>query len=82
MAEVLLMAKSWRFMTADKVGGVGRRGKLHQIPWPERNFNVCLGLTRLGHTSSYITKLGKDCFGRYIYNSLEKRGHRPLAYHL
>lgn len=34
--------------------------------------NVCIGLKRLGHDVSYITKLGKDPFGSYIKNILQK----------
>lgn len=33
--------------------------------------NVCIGLTRLGHSSGYITRLGTDPMGKYIYNRLE-----------
>lgn len=32
--------------------------------------NVAIGLTRLKHDVSYITRLGKDPFGKYIYNFL------------
>lgn len=35
--------------------------------------NVCIGLTRLEHQTTYITKLGeKDPFGAYIYEGLQK----------
>lgn len=30
--------------------------------------NVAISLTRLGHSCSYITRLGKDPFGEYIYD--------------
>lgn len=33
--------------------------------------NVCIGLTRLNHKVSYITKLGKDPLGKYIKKSLD-----------
>lgn len=36
--------------------------------------NVSIGLTRLGHQAEYITRLGKDPFGRYIKEMLEKNG--------
>lgn len=32
--------------------------------------NVAIGLSRLGHTVKYITRLGNDPFGKYIYNKL------------
>lgn len=35
--------------------------------------NVCIGLSRLGHTATYITKLGKkDPFGAFIYEAIKK----------
>lgn len=34
--------------------------------------NVCVGLSRLGHSSEYITKLGEDPFGMFIKESLDK----------
>lgn len=73
MAEVLLMGEVMALMTADKVGALEDAENFTKS-LAGAELNVCLGLTRLGHTSSYITKLGKDCFGRYIYNSLEKEG--------
>lgn len=33
--------------------------------------NVCVGLSRLGHSTEYITKLGKDPFGDFIKQSME-----------
>lgn len=33
--------------------------------------NVCVGLSRLGHSVEYITKLGEDPFGTFIINSLK-----------
>ena len=34
--------------------------------------NVAIGLTRLGHKVSYVTKLGDEPMGRYIENFLKK----------
>lgn len=34
--------------------------------------NVAVGLSRLGHKVTYITKLGNDPFGNYIYDFLSK----------
>ncbi|MCH3964921.1 MAG: sugar kinase [Clostridium sp.] len=36
--------------------------------------NVCVGLSRLGHSTQYITKLGKDPFGSFIKDSLDREG--------
>ncbi len=37
-------------------------------------FNVAVGLTRLGHTVGYYTKLGEDPFGRKIVKCMEGNG--------
>ena len=36
--------------------------------------NVAIGLTRLGHRASYLTKLGPDPFGKRIVNQMEREG--------
>ena len=36
--------------------------------------NVSMGLSRLGHKVSYITRLGKDVFGNYIEDVINKEG--------
>lgn len=36
--------------------------------------NVAIGLRRLGHEVCYITKLGKDPFGKYLVDFLNKEG--------
>lgn len=36
--------------------------------------NVSIGLQRLGHSVTYVTRLGEDPFGRYIYNLLRETG--------
>lgn len=37
-------------------------------------FNVAVGLTRLGHTVGYLTKVGNDPFGRQIINCMNSNG--------
>lgn len=37
-------------------------------------FNVAVGLTRLGHTVGYLTKVGDDPFGRQIINCMKENG--------
>lgn len=36
--------------------------------------NVAIGLARLGYKVSWVSRLGKDSFGRHIINQLEKEG--------
>ena len=37
-------------------------------------FNVAVGLSRLGHSVGYLTKLGNDPFGKRIVNTMQKNG--------
>ena len=37
-------------------------------------FNVAVGLTRLGHKVGYLTKVGEDPFGRQIINCMNENG--------
>lgn len=37
-------------------------------------FNVALGMNRLGHCTSYVSKIGSDPFGRYIFEEAKKTG--------
>ncbi len=37
-------------------------------------FNVAVGLSRLGHAVGYLTKLGNDPFGKRIVNTMQKNG--------
>lgn len=37
-------------------------------------FNVAVGLTRLGHKAGYFTKLGRDPFGKMIINVMKENG--------
>ncbi|SET67269.1 sugar kinase [Paenibacillus sp. NFR01] len=36
--------------------------------------NVATGLSRLGHKTGYVTKLGEDSFGTYILGALQREG--------
>lgn len=36
--------------------------------------NVAVGLSRLGHRVGWISRLGDDAFGRYIYNAIRGEG--------
>ena len=36
--------------------------------------NVAIGLTRLGHQTTYVTKVGNDPFGHMIASQLEQMG--------
>lgn len=54
-------------------------GRLHEVEEFTRllagaEVNVAIGLRRLGHRVSYVTKLGTDPFGVYIEEKLQKEG--------
>lgn len=54
-------------------------GKLHEVEEFTRllagaEVNVAIGLKRLGHSVSYVTKLGEDPFGKYIEDKLKQEG--------
>lgn len=36
--------------------------------------NVAIGLARLGHRTGYISRVGKDSFGRFLLNTMAKEG--------
>lgn len=54
-------------------------GRLHEVEEFTRllagaEVNVAIGLKRLGHSVSYVTKLGTDPFGVYIEEKLKTEG--------
>lgn len=56
-----------------------QEGKLENVEHFQRamsgaEVNVAIGLTRLGHETEYVTRLGDDPFGYYIKNELQKNG--------
>lgn len=71
MSEVITVGEPMAMFVADQVGSLD--GIDHFTKYlAGAEVNVCIGLKRLGHSVSYITKLGKDPFGKYIYNYLKK----------
>ena len=73
MSEVILFGEPMVMFVAKTTG------KLHEVEEFTRllagaEVNVAIGLTRLGHSVSYVTKLGTDPFGTYIENKLNTEG--------
>lgn len=73
MSEVILFGEPMAMFTSTV------EGPLDEVVSFERSLagaevNVCIGLTRLNHKVSYITKLGKEPMGNYIVKFLEKEG--------
>ena len=73
MGKVILFGEAMALLIADTTG------PLEEIEHFTRamsgaEVNVSIGLSRLGHKTEYLTRLGDDPFGHYIKDSLEKNG--------
>lgn len=71
MSEVILIGEPMALFIADTLG------PLEEVEHFTRSLagaevNVCIGLTRLGHKATYITRLGDEPLGHYIENFLKK----------
>ena len=71
MSKVILFGEPMALLIADSVG------PLEEIEHFTRTLagaeiNVCIGLARLGHAVTYVTRLGEDPFGYYIRNFLQR----------
>lgn len=71
MSEVILFGEPMALFVADTVG------PLEEVEHFTRSLagaevNVCIGLTRLGHGATYITRLGDEPLGHYIEKILKK----------
>ncbi len=73
MAEVLLLGEPMTMFHANDVGAIEDVSEFTRS-LAGAEVNVCIGLRRLGHDVTYITKLGTDPFGKYIYRALEREG--------
>ncbi|PHO07249.1 2-dehydro-3-deoxygluconokinase [Thermoanaerobacterium thermosaccharolyticum] len=69
MAEVLLVGEPMALFIAEEEGTLDRVNKFTKA-LAGAEANVAIGLSRLGHTVKYITRLGNDPFGKYIYEKL------------
>ena len=81
MKKVLLIGEPMALLTAD------RSGPLEEIEHFTRTMsgaevNVAIGLSRLGFNVEYMTRLGDDPFGHYIFNKLENSNIEPVLFHL
>lgn len=73
MAKVLLIGEPMALLIAQTTG------PLEEVESFTRKLagaevNVCIGLTRLGHDATYVTRLGEDPFGVYTKKTLENEG--------
>ena len=71
MSEVIMFGEPMVMFTAVTAGPLEEVSHFTRL-LAGAEVNVAIGLRRLGHTVSYVTKLGKDPFGRYIRRKLEE----------
>lgn len=72
MAEVILFGEPMALFIGQEYGEL-KNVTTFKKGLAGAELNVCIGLTRLEHPTAYITKLGKDPFGTYIFESLQKQ---------
>lgn len=71
MSEIFTMGEPMVVFIAEKPGTFSEVENYSRgLAGAELNFSI--GVTRLGHTASYFTKLGKDPYGAYIHEFIEK----------
>jgi 2-dehydro-3-deoxygluconokinase len=73
MAKVVLFGEPMVMFVADTVGPLEKVERFtRRLAGAE--VNVAIGLTRLGHSVSYVTRLGNDTLGQYIKTKLFGEG--------
>lgn len=79
MFDVITIGEPMVVFIADEVGELKEVTKFSKgLAGAELNFSI--GLSRLGHTVSYVTQLGKDPFGEYIYDCIKNEGNINMDY--
>lgn len=73
MADAILMGEPMALFHADEEGALEDVSRFTRS-LAGAEVNVGIGLRRLGHEVTYITKLGTDPFGKYIRRALEREG--------
>lgn len=73
MAEVILFGEPLTLFASEHVSDL-QHAELFRKFLAGAEVNVSIGLTRLGHPVSYVTKLGNDPFGHFIADKLAKEG--------
>ncbi len=71
--KVLLVGEPMGLFIADNPGPLDSVGS-YTFAVAGAEFNVAVGLTRLGHEAAFLTKLGPDPFGARIVKSMDEIG--------
>ncbi len=69
MGKVILFGEPMALLISETTGTL-ENAKRFSRSMSGAEVNVAIGLTRLGHSVSYLTRLGNDPFGHYIEDSL------------
>lgn len=73
VADAILMGEPLVLFHADEEGALEDVSRFTRS-LAGAEVNVGIGLRRLGHAITYITKLGTDPFGKYMFRALEREG--------
>ncbi len=73
MSEVILFGEPMAMFVANTAGSLHEAEEFKRF-LAGAEVNVAIGLKRLGHTVTYVTRLGEDPFGVYIENKLKEEG--------
>lgn len=74
MAEVILFGEPMALFIGEEYGSL-KDVTTYKKAMAGAELNVCIGLTRLEHSTAYLTKLGgADPFGPYLYENIRKEG--------
>ncbi len=73
MAEVLTFGEAMVVFIAEELGEFKEVSSFSR-GLAGAELNVAVGLTRLGHRTKYITRLGRDPYGEYILDFIRKEG--------
>lgn len=73
MKKTLLFGEPMALLIADEPGPLEKCEHFTRS-MSGAEVNVGIGLTRLGHKVEYLTRLGDDPFGHYIYEQLHNQG--------
>lgn len=80
MAEVILFGEPMAMFVARSQGDLADVETFSRF-LAGAEVNVAIGLSRLGHSTSYVTRLGNDPFGRYVEKKLNSEGiHTQIIY--
>lgn len=71
--EVITLGEPMAVYIAEELGDL-RSAKRYRRAAAGAELNVAVGLARLGHKVSYLTKLGRDPYGQMIFDFLNREG--------